>query len=377
MDRRAFVTLPAPPGAMPVADVPEGAPTPGSPADRDVPAPEGGGEKMPLLPAIVGPTGSGKSALAVALCRRLGGELISCDSMQIYRGMDIGTAKAGPAERAAVPHHLLDIADPADAYSAADYAADAMRCVRDILSRGKLPVFCGGTGLYLAAARRGTDADGPPGKTPYRAALAAEGATPEGRAALWERLRACDPESAAATPPGNVRRVVRALEIYLATGRTKSEWDRLSRARPPALPILPIGLFYHSRDLFLSRIAARVDAMMAAGLYEEVKALAESGRLPRDCPAAGAIGYREMLAALDGRCTPAEAAEAVKVATRQYAKRQLTWFRADPTVRWLACDREDGTPRPPQDLLAEAEALYLTEKNKFYIAEKETSHETE
>lgn len=351
MDHCTFVTLPAPPGGMPVADGPQDG-------------------ALPLIPAIVGPTGAGKSALALLLCERLGGELISCDSMQVYRGMDIGTAKPTPKERARVPHHLIDIIDPADPYSAADYASDAAKCAREIAARGKLPVFCGGTGLYLAAARRGNAADGPPGQTPYRAALMAEGATPDGRAALWDRLSAIDPESAAATPPENLRRVVRALEIYLATGRTKSAFDALSRTRPPALPILPIGLFYHSRDLFLSRIYARVDAMMAAGLYEEVKALAESGRLTENSPAAGAIGYREMLACLAGKCTREEAAEAVRVATRQYAKRQLTWFRAERTVRWLPCDTEDGRLRPAKDLCDEAAALYESEKNKILYIRK-------
>ena len=300
-------------------------------------------EQKILIPAVIGPTASGKTALAIALAKRLDGEILCCDSMQIYHDMNIGTAKPTEEERAAVPHHLCDFLDPNEPYSAADYAADAARVVREVTSRGKIPIFCGGTGLYLSAARRGEVNEAIPGETPYRAELEAIAATDGGAAALHARLAVCDPESAAVTHENNLRRVIRALEVFYATGIKKSEWDRRSREAEPALRILPFALHYDRARLY-ERIEARVDAMMRAGLLDEAKGLYEKGLLSPSSTAGQAIGYKEFAAHLRGECRLPEAVANLKTATRRYAKRQLTWFTADDSVVWL--DAEDGTGRP-------------------------------
>ncbi len=316
--------------------------------------------RAPLIPAIVGPTASGKTALALALGRMWQAEIVCCDSMQIYRGMDIGTAKPTPAERAALPHHCLDLCAPGEPFSAAAYASAATAAVADILRRGRLPLFCGGTGLYLDAVRygRGDQIDDPPGETPLRASLLARANAPGGEDALYAALQTCDPETAAATHPHNVRRVIRALEIYYATGRPKSAWDAASRERPQRLQILPIGLLYQDRALLYARIDARVDAMLAAGLLEETRRLWETGVFETDSTAAQAIGYKELLPVLRGECTLSVAADQIRMATRRYAKRQMTWFRAMPDICWLTADRPDGSLRPLDDLCEEACAQY-------------------
>ncbi len=314
-------------------------------------------EILTPLPAIVGPTASGKSALALALARHTGGEIVSCDSMQIYRQMDIGTAKPSAEERLAVPHRMLDILPPTAPYSAAEYARDARAEIDGVLARGRLPILCGGTGLYLDALMRGEDSGGSPaGETPARARLMAESGTEKGREALWARLSEVDPESAAATHKNNLRRVIRALEIYEATGIPKSEWDRRSQTRPPAVPLFCIGLRYESRELLVERINARVDEMMARGLLAEVKELWEAGLLPDGSTAAGAIGYKELIPAVRGECTVGKATEALKIATRQYAKRQMTWFARKPYVHWITAD-EGGASLPTAALLDEALSL--------------------
>lgn len=234
----------------------------------------------PFLVAVVGCTAGGKTALALELARRHGGEIVSCDSMQIYRGMDIGTAKPDEAERAGIPHWLLDVADPTDprGYSCADYVRDARAAVADILARGKLPILCGGTGLYLDAFLRGgtfevTDTD-----PALRASLAAYAAQ-NGAEALHRELEAVDPESAAAIHPNNVKRVIRALEIYRTTGRRKSDLDRASRTEDCPYRALVIGLRYSDRRILWDRIDRRVDAMMAAGLPDETRRLRRRGYL--------------------------------------------------------------------------------------------------
>ena len=232
---------------------------------------------LPPVIAVVGPTASGKTALAIALAKRLGGEIISCDSMQIYRGMDIGTAKPTKEELAAARHHMIDVADPEKDFSAADYASMALPIVYDILSRGKLPIFCGGTGLYLDAVLNGgsyTDesaADTKPDET-LRASLLAD-AERYGAEDLWKRLSAVDPESAAAIHPNNIKRVARALEIYLSTGRTKTENDRISRERTKPRFSYALLMPSRPRDELYSRIDLRVDMMFADGLGDEIKRL--------------------------------------------------------------------------------------------------------
>lgn len=311
--------------------------------------------KKSKILAIVGPTAGGKTALSVALAKRAGGEVISCDSMQIYRGMDIGTAKPTEEEMRGVPHHLLDIAAPEEAFSVCDYVSAATAAADDILSRGKLPVFCGGTGLYLDAFLRGGVADSPAGDPALRAALA-EGASADGGAALFEELRRCDPESAAAIHPNNLRRVIRAVEIYRLTGVPKSEWDRRSRTLPPRYDAVVLGLCYHDRALLRARISARVDEMLAAGLAEETRRLWEAGVFEKSPTAAAAIGYKELLPYLRGECTLAAAAETLKTATAQYAKRQMTWFAAKDYVTWIPAD-EAGKVRKFEEIVNNAVAI--------------------
>lgn len=319
---------------------------------------------MTPIPAIVGPTASGKTALAIALAQRLGGEIVGCDSMQIYREMDIGTAKPTAEERAAIPHHMIDFVPPGRPYSAADYATDALACIKAIRARGRVPVLCGGTGLYLSSLRRGgAPVESPPADPVLRAELAARAELPGGREELHAALAAVDPDAAAATHPNNLRRVIRALEIYRTSGRTKSEWDRLSREGERGLPLLPIGLRFQDRSLLADRIARRVASMMADGLVEEARRLFDAGLLAPTGTAAQAIGYKELLPYLRGEITLAAATESLVTATRRYAKRQMTWFAADPSVIWLTVDRPDGSLRTADDLCDEAEALLRNAEN--------------
>lgn len=311
--------------------------------------------KKSKILAIVGPTAGGKTALSVELAKRAGGEVISCDSMQIYRGMDIGTAKPTEEEKQGVPHHLLDIAAPEEAFSVCDYVSAATAAADDILSRGKLPVFCGGTGLYLDAFLRGGVADSPAGDPALRAALS-ESAAADGGAALFEELRRCDPESAAAIHPNNLRRVIRAVEIYRLTGVPKSEWDKRSRTFPPRYDAVVLGLRYDDRALLRARISARVDEMLAAGLAEETRRLWEAGVFEKSPTAAAAIGYKELLPYLRGECTLAAAAQTLKIATAQYAKRQMTWFAAKDYVTWIPAD-EAGKVRKFEEIVNNAVAV--------------------
>lgn len=295
----------------------------------------------PRILAIVGPTASGKTALSIALAKRLGGEIVSCDSMQIYRGMDIGTAKPDMAERDGVPHHLFDILDPDQPFSVNAYLEAATAAVEDILSRGKLPIFCGGTGLYLDAFLRGGLPETPAADPALRAELHALAAA-NGTAFLHAELAAVDPESAAAIHENNVRRVVRALEIYRLTGVTKSEWDRRSASLQSPYNAAVLGLFFADRSLLYARIEQRVELMLQAGLVEETQRLLETGVFERSPTAAAAIGYKELLPYLAGESTLECAAEELKTATRRYAKRQLTWFGAKDYVQHLTMDNAKG-----------------------------------
>ncbi|MBR6053003.1 MAG: tRNA (adenosine(37)-N6)-dimethylallyltransferase MiaA [Clostridia bacterium] len=306
--------------------------------------------------AVVGPTASGKSALALRLAEKFGGEIVSCDSMQIYRGMDIGTAKPTPEERRRVPHHMIDVLDPDEPYSAADYGDEAARVASDILSRGKLPVFCGGTGLYLTAALTGRHGEAPPSDPVLRAELTERGKTEEGRVKLYEELAAVDPASAAATHRNNLRRVVRALEIYRLTGKPKSVFDQESRNCPPRFDCLTLGLDFPERGELYRRIDLRVDEMMKEGLFTEAKTLWEKGYLAPGTTAGQAIGYRQFLPCFSGELSAEQAAEEIKLATRRYAKRQLTWFRAQAGIVWL----DGGAP----DLAERAENAVSAYLNK-------------
>lgn len=281
----------------------------------------------PKILAVVGPTASGKSALAVSLAARLNGEIVSCDSMQIYCGMDIGTAKPDETEKGGIRHHMLDIVSPEESFSCADYGRMARAETDDILRRGALPVFCGGTGLYLDAVLRcGFAPDVPSG---IREELKKR--NPE---ELYRELCRVDPDSAGAIHPNNIKRVLRALEIYYGTGKTKSEWDRLSALAERPYDVLLIGLDYRNRETLYERIDRRVDDMLQRGLCEEAKRL----DLLRDSTAAQAIGYKELYGWLDGQCGMEEAVSTLKQNTRNYAKRQLTWFRRNPDIHWLYPD---------------------------------------
>lgn len=298
-------------------------------------------EKINKSIAIVGSTASGKSALALMAAKKLDGEIISVDSMQVYRTMDIGTAKPTIEEMREVRHHMIDICDPFSAFSAADFAPMALECAQDISSRGKLPIFCGGTGLYLDCVMRG----GAPSETAADEKIRSElldFARKNGAHALHERLSEVDEESAAAIHENNVKRVARALEIYLVSGRKKSDWDRESLDIPKAIEPVVVCLAYHNRDTLYKRIDDRVDIMLQNGLLDETKRLLSAGVFDKNGTAAAAIGYKELLPHIKGDMPLEEAIALLKTATRRYAKRQMTWFAAKPYVKKLYCDTEDG-----------------------------------
>lgn len=307
-------------------------------------------EKIKCL-AVTGATASGKTALAIALAERLNGEIVSCDSMQVYRGMDIGTAKATPDEQARVRHHLIDILDPTASFSAAEYAALAEQAVCDIHARGKLPIFCGGTGLYLEAVRTARHGTPMQSDEDFRAAMLAF-AEREGNEALHRRLADVDPVSAEAIHPNNVKRVIRALEIYHLTGKPKSAGDTEACAENPRLSVCNLFLDFSDRALLYRRIDMRVEKMAEEGLFEETERLLSAGKLVAGTTAAAAIGYKECLAALRGDATKEEALSDLKNATHHYAKRQKTWFSAKPHIRILA--DEGGRMRSADVILADA-----------------------
>lgn len=303
--------------------------------------------------AISGPTASGKTRLSLELAERISAEIISADSMQIYKGMDIGTAKATPAERERVPHHLIDFLEPTESYSTERYRHDALAAAEKITARGKIPLFVGGTGLYIDTLLRAPQKQIPESSPEYRDKIMSELRTDADVHALWQRLREVDSESAEKIHENNVRRVIRALEIYESTGMTKTELDALSRKRTRDVEILVITLDFHSRDTLYSRIDARVDEMMREGLLEEVTALYEKGFLDGKNTASQAIGYKELLSYIRGESTLSEALEILKQSTRRYAKRQLTWFR-HVDAKKIMLDGEDGKLRSFDEILGEA-----------------------
>ena len=289
---------------------------------------------------IAGPTASGKTALAVALARELDGEVVSCDSMQVYKRMDIGTAKPSPEERQGIPHHMIDVAEPWEDYSVSRYCADAAPIVEDIVSRGKTAIIAGGTGLYMDSLIRGNDF-APFPSTGVRERLERE-ADREGMEALLARLRAVDPEAAARLHLSDRKRIIRAMEVYLETGETITAHNRRTQALPPRFSPVWLGLDFESRAELYSRIDRRVDVMLEAGLLEEIRALLRSG-IPEKCTAMQAIGYKEFTDALDGRCTVEAAADQVRQSSRRYAKRQLTWYRRNGRIHWLRRGPGEGS----------------------------------
>lgn len=300
--------------------------------------------------AITGPTASGKTALAIEVARTLGCEIISLDSMQIYRKMNIGTAKATADEQAAVPHHLIDIVEPNENFSAEQYKAAALEVAREISERGKIPLFVGGTGLYLSTLLRPECEKAPGSDREYRERIEAGVKTEEDRIALWERLKAVDPESADAIHYNNLRRVIRALEIYDATGKTKTYFDALTKMPSDEISVKHVTIDYHRRQTLYERIDARVDLMRRDGLYDEVKSLLDSGTLTPDSTAAQAIGYKELVLSITEGTDPEAAYLEIKQASRNYAKRQITWFKHNIDSTVLFADTEDGRQIPKSEL---------------------------
>lgn len=277
---------------------------------------------------VVGPTASGKTRLSIELCKQYNGEVLSCDSMQIYRGMTIGTAKPTPEEMQGIPHHMIDVADPGESFSVSRYVEMADPILQDILARGKTCVIVGGTGLYvdsLIAGRRFA----PYPETGKRQELEAMDIE-----RVIELLRRVDPESAARIPPADHKRLIRAAEVYLETGKTITQHNRESQAIPPKYHPLWLGLDFVSRAELYARIDRRVDEMLAQGLVEEIQGLLAAGT-PPTATSLQAIGYKEPMAALRGEMTMQEAVEKIKQESRRYAKRQLTWFRRNPDIHWL------------------------------------------
>ncbi|MBE6599599.1 MAG: tRNA (adenosine(37)-N6)-dimethylallyltransferase MiaA [Ruminococcaceae bacterium] len=286
--------------------------------------------------AVVGPTASGKSALAIELARALDGEIVCCDSMQIYRKMNIGTAAPTAEEKRAARHRLFGFRDPCKAYSCSDYEKSASRAIRDIAGRGKLPIICGGTGLYLDSLLFGVGGDGAEPDPEYRAELE-KFAEANGADALHKMLEDIDPEAASAIHKNNVRRVIRALEICRAAG-TKTEKDKKARQKGMRYDACVIGLRYADRSELADRIERRIEKMLDEGLVEETKALLAAGVFEANSTAAQAIGYKEILPYINGECSLLDAREKLLFATRKYAKRQITWFSAKPYVNFIDCD---------------------------------------
>ena len=287
----------------------------------------------PNVLVICGPTASGKTALAVALAQRFDGEVVSADSMQVYRGMDIGTAKPTPQEMGGIVHHMLDVAQPEEAFSVARYVSMAVPIVDDILARGKLPIIAGGTGLYVDHLIAGRQFAPFPQHSGLREALQ-QRVRAEGLPALRSELAQVDPEAAQRLHPNDEKRIIRALEVYHSTGKTISQHNRESAALPNRYTPLTLALNYRERPWLWARIDQRVDEMMARGLEGEVRGLLDSG-VPLSATSMQAIGYKEMAAALlEGRPVR-EGAEEIKLRSRQYAKRQLTWFRRNAQAHWL------------------------------------------
>lgn len=301
---------------------------------------------VPKIVCVVGPTATGKTKMGVLLAKQYGGEVVSCDSMQIYRGMTIGTAAPTAEEMDGVPHHMIGVAEPEENWSVARFAAAATACVEDILARNRLPILVGGTGLWLDAVLRGHGfAEGHAGGA-VRAQLQKE-LSESGMEPLLEELRRVDPASAQRLHPADEKRILRALEVWRETGRTITEHNDETRRLPPRYQAVKIGLRFADREDMKSLIDLRVDEMVRQGLAEEVRALLLRG-VPPDSTAMQAIGYKEFLGVLEGGKTEEEAIAAVKLRSRQYAKRQLTWLRRDTDIHWIEWEKSRDFVRAMQ-----------------------------
>ena len=306
---------------------------------------------MNNIVCIAGPTASGKTALAVALAKEINGEVVSCDSMQVYKGMDIGTAKPTAEEMEGIPHHMLSVAEPDEDFSVSRYCEMAAPIVDDIVARGKVAIIAGGTGLYMDSLIRG-NAFAPFPSTGVREKLEAQ-ADAEGMEAMLRWLESIDPEAAARLHLSDRKRIIRALEVYLETGETITAHNRKTQAIPPRYTPLWLGLDFAQRSDLYHRIDLRVGLMLQMGLIEEIRALLDAG-IPEKTTAMQAIGYKEFISALEGNCTIEEAADQVRQSSRRYAKRQLTWFRRNPAIHWLIRTPEQKS----SEILAQARQCF-------------------
>ena len=297
---------------------------------------------MDNIICVAGPTASGKTALAIALAKELNGEVVSCDSMQIYKHMDIGTAKPTAAEMEGIPHHMLDVAEPMEDFSVSRYCEMATPIVDDILSRGKTAIIAGGTGLYMDALIRG-NTFAPYPSTGMREKLEAQADT-EGMDAMLTLLQSIDPDCAARLHTADRKRILRALEVYYETGETITEHNRKTQQIPPKYQPVWFGLEDADRAELYARIDSRVDRMLEDGLLDEIRSLLARG-IPKKCTAMQAIGYKEFIGVLEGHCPLDIATDQVKQVSRHYAKRQLTWFRRNPAMHWLCREKNESTSK--------------------------------
>lgn len=296
----------------------------------------------PVVLALVGPTGSGKTRTAIEICRHLNAEIVSMDSMQIYRGMDIGTAKPTKEELAAAPHHMIDIVDPDELFTVSMYREMAVKVIDDILARGKTPLLVGGTGLYLQAISYEMSLGENGADSTLREELNRIAEEPDGPTKLHERLQKIDPQSAEKLHPNDVRRVIRAIEIFESTGKAKSDQRGEQRSEGP-YRVLVYGLSM-PREQMYAKINSRVDEMISLGLIDEVKSLLKRGIRPRkEGGAMQAIGYKEIVSALEGEMSMDQAITLIKQGSRRYAKRQWTWFRHDARTKWFDWSEYDST----------------------------------
>ena len=309
---------------------------------------------------IAGPTASGKTTLAVELAKELNGEVVSCDSMQVYRRMDIGTAKPTMEEMQGIVHHMIDVAEPDEDFSVSRYCEMATPIVEDILARGKTAVIAGGTGLYMDSLIRG-NAFAPFPSTGMREKLEAQ-ADRVGMEFMLDQLRIIDPDAAARLHLSDRKRIIRALEVYYETGETITAHNRKTQAIPPRFRPVWLGLDFADRKDLYRRIDLRVGLMLEQGLLQEIRELLDRG-IPEKCTAMQAIGYKEFLDAMEGRCTIDEAADLVRQSSRHYAKRQLTWFRRNKDIHWLIRTPGDGA----EEILQRARQVLQETDNRNMI----------
>ena len=310
-------------------------------------------EKQRLI-AVLGPTASGKTDLAVKIAKKYNGEIVSADSMQIYKGMDIATAKPTEKEKEGIPHHLMDFLDPGQSFSVSDYVKLAAEVTDDIISRGKLPVLCGGSGLYVRSFLDNITFSEEEHNKQLRNELNERYIT-EGGETLLKELAQFDPESAQRLNPSNGKRIIRAIEIYKTTGITMTEQLRLSKAKPSPYDVTAIGLTFSDRQKLYERINRRVDLMLEKGLLKEAEQFYSEAK---GITASAAIGYKEVKPYLEGRISLEAAVEKLKMETRRYAKRQLTWFRKDEYIRWIEADRCNDVFEEAEKIIADGGKIW-------------------